>query len=90
VTGPAGTGPRLIVWSRAGCLLCEEFIAELAGLAGTAFEVQDVDADPETRSRYGARVPVLTADGREVCAVHLDSRGVRALLAPGSRGARLL
>lgn len=63
---------------------------ELAGLAGAAFEVRDVDADPAARQRFGERVPVLTADGSEVCAVHLDARSVRALLRPGAPGSRLL
>lgn len=82
MNNPVSGPPRFVVWSRAGCLLCEEFIADLAALGGAGtFEVRDVDADAEARSRFGARVPVLTADGREVCDVHLDVRRVRALFA---------
>ena len=82
MSSPPTGGPRLVVWSRAGCLLCEEFIAELATLgAPVAFEVRDVDADAQTRSRFGARVPVLTADGCEICEVRLDAQRVSALFA---------
>jgi hypothetical protein len=35
-------------------------------------DVVDVDSDPLLRARYGNRVPVLTADGRELCHYHLD------------------
>jgi thioredoxin reductase (NADPH) len=34
--------------------------------------VIDVDEDPVLQSRYGERVPVLVADGKEVCHYHLD------------------
>jgi len=40
---------------------------------GVAFDELDVDSDPELRSRYGDRVPVLTdATGNELCHGRLD------------------
>lgn len=44
--------------SRAGCELCEDFALALHARA-LAFEIVDVDADPELRRRYGHRIPVL-------------------------------
>ena len=35
-------------------------------------EVVDVDSDDELAARYGERVPVLMAEGRELCHYHLD------------------
>ncbi len=73
----------LTVWSREGCALCDEFLDELAPWAaarGLAVEVRDVDADPDTRRRYGLKVPVLTLDGSPVCHGHLDLPELERLL----------
>jgi len=66
---------RLALYSRDGCHLCEQMLAELAPWAasrGLAVEVRDVDADPLTRRRYGHRIPVLTLDGEPVAEGALD------------------
>jgi len=57
---------RLTLYSRDGCHLCEELLAELgpwAARRGLELEVLDVDEDPDARRRYGHRVPVLLLDG---------------------------
>jgi hypothetical protein len=75
---------RFLVYTRADCALCDEFIAGLVGiLAGTAdsFELRDVDADPATRRRFGLKVPLLTCDGHVVCHGHLDPGAVQRLAA---------
>jgi hypothetical protein len=64
-----------VVYTRDDCGLCEEFIAELSRLE-VAFEVRDVDADPEARRRFGLKVPVLTAGNRIVCHGRLDPAAV--------------
>lgn len=70
---------RFLVYTRDGCVLCDEFIAELAHLLD-GFEVRDVDADATTRRRYGFKVPVLTCDGSVVCHGHLDRPAVLRLV----------
>jgi hypothetical protein len=76
--------PQWTVYSRADCSLCERMLDELAELLGpqaaTAVQVVDIDGQPELEGRYGARIPVLTADGEFVCAHRLDAARVRALL----------
>jgi hypothetical protein len=72
---PAG---RFVVHSRAGCALCDDFIAELGAL-GIAFEVRDVDEDPVARRRFGLKVPVLTCDGSVVCHGRLDGAALARL-----------
>jgi hypothetical protein len=76
--------PVWTVYSRADCSLCERLLEELAELLGpqAAAEVQVVDiaGQPELERRYGARIPVLTADDEFVCAYLLDAQRVRALL----------
>lgn len=72
-------GPRFLLWTREDCALCEEFIAALSGLV-PAFEIRDVDDDPEARRRHGLKVPVLTCDGSVVCHGRLDRDAVQRLL----------
>jgi predicted thioredoxin/glutaredoxin len=64
-----------LLYSRAGCGLCEEMLAALAALpAACSFpvDVLDVDADPQARQRYGHKVPVLLFGGELVCHGHLE------------------
>jgi hypothetical protein len=60
--------PRLTLYTRAGCCLCDEMKAAL-GRAAAAFpfalEEIDVDSAPDLRDRYGDEVPVLLIDGRK-------------------------
>jgi hypothetical protein len=76
--------PRWTVYSRADCSLCERMLEELAELLGpeaaAAVEVIDIDGQPELERRYGARIPVLAADGEFVCAHRLAVERVRAFL----------
>ncbi|MDE2305551.1 MAG: glutaredoxin family protein [Gammaproteobacteria bacterium] len=74
------------LYSRPGCHLCEDMLAALAALPGTAgvpIEVLDVDADPATRARYGHKIPVLLFDGELVCHGRLDAEEVHKALATG-------
>jgi len=67
--------PRLAVYTREGCGLCEEMIAELGPWLegrGLAVAILDVDADPAARDRFGLMVPVLTVDGNPVCSGRFD------------------
>lgn len=86
--------PRFLVFSRESCPLCDEFVAELArelAASGEGFAVRDVDADPETRRRYGLKVPVLTCEGSVVCHGVLDAGAVARLVSHrGGAGPRLL
>jgi hypothetical protein len=76
--------PELIVYSRRGCHLCEALLAELETMIrGRAqIRVRDVDLDPEWRSSYGERVPVVCFDGEEVCELRLDRGAVLGIITP--------
>jgi Glutaredoxin-like domain (DUF836) len=72
------------VYSRAGCSLCEEMIAELAVLLGplaATVRVVDIEGDPDLERRFGHRIPVLAFDDEFVCAYRLDAERARAYLA---------
>ena len=74
---------RLTVYSREGCHLCELLIEELLPLArGRAqVEIVDVDSDPQLSEAYGLKVPVLVADGLELCHFRLDRSALQQVLA---------
>jgi hypothetical protein len=64
-----------VLYSRPGCHLCEELLAELHAEPAARdhpVEVRDVDADPVARIRYGHKVPVLLLAGELVCHGRLD------------------
>jgi glutaredoxin len=81
---------RLTVYSRSWCHLCDDMLAALEPIAaryGVPVDVVDVDNDPALEAAHGERVPVLIADGTELCHYHLDpARVVEALDAYRSRG----
>jgi Glutaredoxin-like domain (DUF836) len=66
---------RFLLYSRPGCLLCEELEAELAALPEARahpLDVVDVDTDALARARYGHKIPVLLFGGELVCHGRLD------------------
>lgn len=77
---------EIIVYSRRGCHLCEVLLAELEPMVrGRArISVRDVDHEPEWRSTYGERVPVVCVDGQEICQYQLDRDALWSIIAPGT------
>ena len=72
---------NLTVYGREGCHLCHAMIEEIrefhAGLE-LALEIIDVDDNEALRLRYGELVPVLMADGCEICHYFFDPAAVNA------------
>lgn len=51
---------HLVLFSRAGCCLCEGLQERLEALQpAPALQVVNVDGDPQLQGRYGLEVPVL-------------------------------
>jgi glutaredoxin len=73
---------RVVVYTRAGCKLCEEAERVAAEVADGLAEVElvDVDADPELHERYTVRVPVVAVDGVELFDYEVDPDALRAAL----------
>ncbi len=72
------------LYGRIYCHLCEDMLAALAPLRGEhafSVEVIEVDSDPALEAKYGELVPVLEAEGRELCHYFLDLAKVREYLA---------
>ena len=77
------TAPRVIVYTRADCGLCEKAEAEVARICadvGAGWSTVDVDSDPELRAEYGDRVPVIEVDGREHGFWRVEEDRLRAAL----------
>jgi hypothetical protein len=75
---------RFLLYSRAGCGLCEEMQSELAALPAASevpIDVIDVDREIATKLRYGHKIPVLLLDGELVCHGRLDPEEVHKALA---------
>lgn len=71
----------LTVFSREYCHLCADMIAGLEAIRHErpfSLQVIDVDEDPALELRYGDLVPVLVADGKEICRYHLDPAALDA------------
>jgi hypothetical protein len=75
---------RFLLYSRPGCGLCEELMAELAALPAARpypIDVIDVDTDEAARLRFGHKIPVLLFAGELVCHGRLDVEEVHKALA---------
>lgn len=60
-------GLEIVMYTRIGCHLCEEawaFLQQEQSRWGYELREQDVDQNPELRSRYGECVPVVTIGGK--------------------------
>jgi len=75
--------PRLTLYQRSGCHLCEEMRRGLAPWSGRAqLALVDVDSSPELQRRFGELVPVLAGlDGVEICRYFLDGERLQRYLA---------
>lgn len=90
-TPPAATEARVILYSRAGCHLCDaarDLVAEVAAERGVPWDEVDVDAGGTARdgrqlaAAYGELLPVVEVDGARVGYWQIDrDRLVDALAA---------
>jgi hypothetical protein len=84
VSGAAG-GPRLTLYGRVGCKLCDEARAELLALradgVGFTLEEIDIESDPRLHRRMLERIPVLAIEGEEVSELFLDVGALRSRIA---------
>lgn len=76
--------PRVVVYSRPGCHLCEEALAQLAALHGDGYRFElvevDIESDDGLLRRMLERIPVVEIGGAVVSELLLDRAAVRARL----------
>ncbi|HET7455342.1 MAG TPA: glutaredoxin family protein [Solirubrobacterales bacterium] len=74
----------VVVYSRPGCHLCEEALAQIVGMheEGYRFELHEIDVESNDLllRRYLERIPVVEVDGLEVSELVLDAAAVKARL----------
>jgi len=74
----------VVLYSKAGCHLCDEMKAVVLGVQMEipfALEVVDTGADPALEAVYGSQVPVLVIDGRKAFKYRVDAASLRRRLA---------
>ncbi len=79
--------PRLRLYYRSGCGLCEEMQLELFNAQpryGFELETVDVDSSEALVAEYGHKVPVLTStQGEEICHYFLDHSALKDYFSAG-------
>jgi hypothetical protein len=74
----------VVVYSRPGCHLCEEAIAQIVALHGEGYRFDlreiDIESDELLLRRHLERIPVVEVDGIEVSELILDRAGLMARL----------
>ncbi len=69
--------PEVVLYTRAGCHLCEEakeLLLELRQRAVFDLREVDIDQDPELRQRYNDEVPVIFIHGRKAFKYRIEPR----------------
>ena len=64
----APPAPRVRLYTRPGCHLCDEaraVVARVCAELGEEYDEVSVDDDPELQRRFGEEVPVTFVDGRQ-------------------------
>jgi hypothetical protein len=82
VTAPA-EGPRIALYSRPGCHLCDDaraVIERVCADTGDSYVEFSIDDDPELRRRFGEEIPVTFVDGRQHDFFRVDESRLRAAL----------
>lgn len=76
--------PRITLYGREGCHLCDDARAVIervcADLGETYVEV-DIDSDEDLLDRFGEEIPVTFVDGRQHDFWRVDEQRLRAALA---------
>ncbi|PVG82500.1 NrdH-redoxin [Nocardioides gansuensis] len=83
MTGPTAPTPRVTLYGRAGCHLCDtarEVVARVCADLGETWEEIDIDTDPVLQDRYGEEIPVTLVDGAQHDFWRVDEARLRAAL----------
>ena len=83
VAQPQSTLPEVILYTRAGCHLCEEAREEIRRVRAKipfAFRSIDIDRDPELVSLYNEEVPVIFVNGEKTFRYRVDAKELRKRL----------
>jgi glutaredoxin len=68
--------PRITLYGREGCHLCDQARAVLERI-GEPFDEVDIESDDDLFKRYLERIPVITLDGAELYDFFVDEQDLR-------------
>ncbi|HWI06309.1 MAG TPA: glutaredoxin family protein [Solirubrobacteraceae bacterium] len=71
--------PRLVLYGRPGCHLCDDARAVLERV-GAPFTEMDITQDDALHAAYLERIPVVTIDGDERFELFVDESALRVLV----------
>jgi len=71
--------PDIVLYTRAGCHLCEEAKEVLLRHGIVPHEI-DIDREPALVEQYGECVPVVVIEGKERFRGHVDERLLRRMM----------
>ena len=84
MSGAATRPPRVTLYGRPECHLCDEARGELAQLKteGLSFELReiDIDSDDDLLRSHLERIPVVEVEGEVVSELAFDAKAVRTVL----------
>ena len=75
--------PRLTLYSRRDCCLCDEMKAVIKAVAGKiAIDIEEIDVDSsaQLQEQFGSEVPVLFIDGRKAFKFRVKVRQLESRL----------
>ena len=79
----SGAAPRVTLYSRPGCHLCDaarEVVARVCADLGEEYAEISIDDDPGLVDRFGEEIPVTFVDGRQHDFWRVDEVRLRAAL----------
>jgi hypothetical protein len=79
----AAGGPRVVLYGRPGCHLCEDALAVIARVrdrVAFTLEQRDIELDERLLLAYLERIPVVTIDGREAFELFVDEQAFERAL----------
>jgi hypothetical protein len=77
------TSPRVTLYSRPGCHLCDDaraVIVRVCADLGEEYVEVSIDTDPELQRRFGEEIPVTLVDGRQHDFWRVDEARLRTAL----------
>ena len=75
--------PRITLYSRPGCHLCDDaraVIERVCADLGEEYVEVSIDDDPQLQERFGEEIPVTFVDGRQHYYWRVDETRLRAAL----------
>ena len=77
------TTPRITLYTRPGCHLCDDaraVVERVCADVGESFEEVDITTDDDLEDRFGEDIPVTFVDGRQHDFWRVDETRLRAAL----------